>query len=242
MRGVRMQGVRVDGCQSDHLSLSQSVFESSKVRLNGRYIDMRDMEIADGSRFHLDGDSRATAMLQGATATGGAKMTAARTSHRPIPASPKESTFAMLDDVSVTYDPQLRAHYRIRVPIGDERIPAQSLTIQAPEQDVWQQGIGDHVPCGLVNTNRIYEAQIDHAELGNVSVPVRADMLEGIRTGRTGAYLADQLDMIRNQRMVRSVMANLHESGFAPQEQRPAPTFEARPVAQRQTERAYETQ
>ena len=241
MRGVRMQGLRMDGCQSDHLRLSQSVFESSKVRLDGRYIDMRGMEIADGSRFHLDGDSRATAMLQGATATGGAKMTAARTSQRSIPTSPGESTFAMLDDVSVTYDPQLRAHYRIRVPIGDERIPAQSLTIQAPEQDVWQQGIGDHVPCGLVNTNRIYEAQIDHAELGNVSVPVKADMLEGIRKGQT-TYLADQLDMVRKQRMARSVMANLHESGFAPQEQRPAPTFEARPVTQRQTERAYETQ
>ena len=148
----------------------------------------------------------------------------------------------MLDDVSVTYDPQLRAHYRIRVPIGDKRIQAQSLTIQAPEQDVWQQGIGNHVPCGLVNTNRIYEAQIDHAELGNVSVPVRADMLEGIRTGQTSTYLADQLDMVRKQRMARSVMANLQESGFVTQEQKPAPTFEAKPVAQRQTERAYVAQ
>lgn len=242
MRGVTMRDVRMDKCQSDHLRMNQARFESSKVRLEGNYMDMRDMTIADGSRFHLDGDSRATAMLQGATATGGSKMTAARTSQKPMTASSGESTFAMLDDVSVTYDPQLRAHYRIRVPIGDKRIQAQSLTIQAPEQDVWQQGIGNHVPCGLVNTNRIYEAQIDHAELGNVSVPVRADMLEGIRTGQTSTYLADQLDMVRKQRMARSVMANLRESGFVAQEQKPMPTFEAKPVAQRQTERAYVAQ
>lgn len=241
MRGVRIQGMRIDRCESDHLRLSQARFEESKVRLNGSYMDMRDMAITDRSRVHLDGDSRATAMLQGATAAGGAKVTAARTTAKPVPANSEESTFAMLDDVSVTYDPQLRAHYRIRVPIGDRQIEAQSLTIQAPEQDVWQQGIGEHVPCGLVNTNRIYEAQIDHAKLGNVSVPVRADMLEGIRTGQQSEYLADQIDMVRKQRMARSVMASLRESGFVEPEQKPAPTFEARPATQRQPERAYAT-